>query len=51
MVFMYILYTLLMVPILVRCLKDLEANEAIPFEDGFLPRTVIFIKRKKNAKK
>lgn len=36
----YTIYTLILVPTLVRCIKALQPGEAIPFDDDFLPRDV-----------
>lgn len=34
----YIVFTLILVPNLVRCIKDINPGEAIPFDEDFLPR-------------
>lgn len=48
----YSIFILVLVPSLVKAIKDLKAEEAIPFDDDFLPRKVEFVKKtKKNKKK
>jgi len=47
MIVVYIIFTLIMVPFLIKSIKDLKENEAIPFDDDFLPRAVKYEKKKK----
>lgn len=47
----YIVFTLVVIPSLVRCIKNITPEEAIPFDDDFLPRKVEFEKKtSKNVK-
>lgn len=41
----YIVFTVVVIPSLVRCIKNITPNEAIPFDDEFLPRKVEFEKK------
>lgn len=41
----YVVFTLVLVPSLVRSIKDITPGEAIPFDDEFLPRKVESIKK------
>lgn len=43
----YLLFILILVPSLVRCIKDIKAGEAIPFDEDFLPRDVAVAKKTK----
>lgn len=46
----YVIFTLVLVPALVRCIKDIKPGEAVPFDDDFLPRKVEFVKKSKKKK-
>lgn len=43
----YGLFTVILIPNLVRCIKDFKAEEAIPFDDDFEARKVVFEKKTK----
>lgn len=46
----YIVFTLIVVPSIVRCIKNTTPEEAIPFDEDFLPRRVEFEKKSKKKK-
>lgn len=46
----YIVFTLIVVPSIVRCIKNITPEEAIPFDKDFLPRDVEFEKKSKKKK-
>lgn len=46
----YVIFTLVLVPAFVRCIKDIKPGEAVPFDDDFLPRKVEFVKKSKKKK-
>lgn len=46
----YALFILILVPALVRSIKDITPGEAIPFDDDFLPREVAFERKTKKKK-
>lgn len=46
----YLLFTLVLVPNLVRSIKDITPGEVIPFDEDFLPRKVIFEKKAKKGR-
>lgn len=46
----YAVFTLILVPSLVRSIKDITPGETIPFDDDFLPRKVEFVKNSKKKK-
>lgn len=41
----YIVFTVVVIPSLVRCIKNVTPKEAIPFDDDFIPRKVEFEKK------
>ncbi len=41
----YTIFTLIMVPALIKAMKDLKENEAIPFDEDFQPRAVKYEKK------
>jgi len=43
----YIIFTVVMIPSLIRCIKDIKENEAVPFDDDFEPIAVKFEKKSK----
>jgi len=47
MIVIYIIFTLIMVPALIKSIKDLKEDEAIPFDDDFKPIAVRFEKTSK----
>lgn len=47
----YVFFTLILVPSIVRCIRDITPGEAIPFDEDFLPRSVTFKKKSKKKKK
>lgn len=47
----YIAFSLVVVPSIVRCIKNVKPEEAIPFDDDFLPRDVEFEKKSKKKTK
>ncbi len=46
-IYLYIIFTLILVPSIVRCIRNLKPGEAIPFDEDFLPRAVEFEKKSK----
>lgn len=46
----YIVFTLVVVPSIVRGIKNVKPEEAIPFDEDFLPRVVEFEKKSKKKK-
>lgn len=42
---MYALFTVILIPCLIRSIKNVKPGEAVPFDDEFLPRKVEFEKR------
>lgn len=46
----YTVFTLILVPTFVRCIRNLNSGEAIPFDEDFLPREVVLEKKSKNKK-
>lgn len=44
----YVLFIMILVPSLVRCIRNLKPGEAIPFDEDFMPRDVEFEEKKKN---
>lgn len=49
-IYLYIIFTLILVPSIVRCIRNLKSGEAIPFDEDFLPRAVEFEKKSKKRK-
>ncbi len=47
----YVVFALVLVPNLVKCIRDIKENEPIPFDEDFLPRKVEFVKKSKKKKK
>lgn len=43
----YIVFIVVLIPCLVRCIKNVKPGEAIPFDDDFVPRKVELEKRMK----
>ena len=48
---MYGISIVMMIPMLIKGIKDVKADELVPFDDGFLPRAVKYEKRAKKNKK
>lgn len=46
----YVVFTLVLVPNLVKCIKEMNVGDAIPFDDDFTPRAVEFVKKSKKQK-
>lgn len=44
----YVFFTVILIPVLVKCIKDIEESGPMPFEDGFDPRKVKYIKKNKS---
>lgn len=47
----YIIFIVVLVPGLVRCIKDIVPGEAMPFEEDFLPRNVEYVRKSKKKVK
>ena len=47
----YIVFILIVIPSIVRGIRNITPEEAIPFDEDFLPRTVVFEKKAKKNKK
>jgi len=43
----YIIFTAVMIPFLIKSIKDIKENEAVPFDDDFEPSAVKFEKKSK----
>lgn len=46
----YALFTIILVPSLIRSIKDITPGEAIPFDNDFMPRAVEFVRKSKKQK-
>lgn len=46
----YVVFTLILVPAVVKSIKEITVGEAVPFDDDFLPRKVEFVKKSKKKK-
>lgn len=46
----YAIFTLVMVPMLIKGIKDIKENEALPFDEDFTPRAVKYEKKTKKSK-